>query len=100
MHTFAPATRSRHASGVVCAFVIHHVEIERIPNTEAGSISGVSGGAAAWRLVALSWWKPSHSGPFQVHYERTASPFKWTFTRSDLQALLAKLNAKRLAPAA
>ena len=37
---------------------------------------------------------------FQAHYERTASPFKWTFTRSDLQALLAKLNAKRLAPAA
>jgi hypothetical protein len=37
---------------------------------------------------------------FQVHYERTASPFKWTFTHSDLQALLAKLNAKRLAPAA
>ena len=37
---------------------------------------------------------------FQVHYERTASPFKWTFTRSDLHALLAKINAKRLAPAA
>jgi hypothetical protein len=37
---------------------------------------------------------------FQVHYERTASPFKWTFTRSDLQVLIAKLNAKRLASAA
>jgi hypothetical protein len=37
---------------------------------------------------------------FQIHYERTASPFKWTFTRSDLHALLAKLDAKRLAPAA
>jgi hypothetical protein len=37
---------------------------------------------------------------FQVHYEETASPFKWTFTRSDLQALLAKLKAKRLATAA
>ncbi len=37
---------------------------------------------------------------FQVHYERTASPFKWTFTHSDLQALLAKLSTKRLAPAA
>lgn len=37
---------------------------------------------------------------FQFHYERTASPFKWTFTRSDLHALLAKLDAKRLAPAA
>jgi len=37
---------------------------------------------------------------FQFHYERTASPFKWTFTRSDLEALLAKLDAKRLAPAA
>jgi hypothetical protein len=37
---------------------------------------------------------------FQLHYERTASPFKWTFTRSDLHALLAKLDVKRLAPAA
>jgi len=37
---------------------------------------------------------------FQPHYERTARPFKWTFTRSDLQALLAKINAKRLASAA
>ena len=37
---------------------------------------------------------------FQCHYERTASPFKWTFTRSDLHALLAKIAAKRLAPAA
>ena len=37
---------------------------------------------------------------FQLHYERTASPFKWTFTRSDLQALLAKLNGRKFAPAA
>lgn len=37
---------------------------------------------------------------FQSHYERTASPFKWTFTRNDLHALLAKIAAKRLAPAA
>jgi hypothetical protein len=37
---------------------------------------------------------------FQIHYERTASPFKWTFTRSDLHALMAKIAAKRLAPAA
>ena len=37
---------------------------------------------------------------FQVHYERTASPFKWTLTRSDLYKLLAKIQAKRLAPAA
>ncbi len=37
---------------------------------------------------------------FQAHYERTARPFKWTFTRNDLHALLAKLDAKRLASAA
>ena len=37
---------------------------------------------------------------FQIHYEQTASPFKWTFTHTDLQALLAKLNSRRLAPAA
>ena len=29
-----------------------------------------------------------------------AKPFKWTFTRRDLQALLAKIAAQRLAPAA
>jgi hypothetical protein len=37
---------------------------------------------------------------FQNHYERTASPFKWTFTRLDLHALLAKIAAQRLALAA
>jgi hypothetical protein len=37
---------------------------------------------------------------FQHHYERTASPFQWTFTRKDLQVLLAKIDRKRLAPAA
>jgi hypothetical protein len=37
---------------------------------------------------------------FQCHYERTASPFKWLFSRADLRTLLAKIDAKRLAPAA
>lgn len=37
---------------------------------------------------------------FQCHYERTASPFKWLFTRADLRQLLAKIDAKRLARAA
>jgi hypothetical protein len=37
---------------------------------------------------------------FQCHYERTASPFKWTFTRSDLHKLLTKIDSKRLAAAA
>jgi hypothetical protein len=37
---------------------------------------------------------------FQIHYERTASPFKWAFTRRDLHALLAKIAAKRLTLAA
>jgi hypothetical protein len=37
---------------------------------------------------------------FQSHYERSASPFNWTFTRRDLNALLAKIALKRLAPAA
>ena len=37
---------------------------------------------------------------FQAHYERTASPFKWTFTRDDLRALLVKLKAKCLASVA
>jgi CheY-like chemotaxis protein len=37
---------------------------------------------------------------FQCHHERTASPFKWTFTRRALHTLLAKIAAKRLAPAA
>jgi hypothetical protein len=37
---------------------------------------------------------------FQIHYERTASPFRWAFTRCDLHTLLAKIAATRLAPAA
>jgi hypothetical protein len=37
---------------------------------------------------------------FQFHYERTARPLKWTFIRKDLHALLTRINAKRLAPAA
>jgi hypothetical protein len=37
---------------------------------------------------------------FQSHYERSASPFNWTFTRHDLHTLLVKIEAKRLAPAA
>ncbi len=37
---------------------------------------------------------------FQSHYERSASPFNWTFTRHDLHALLAKIATKRLAAAA
>jgi DDE superfamily endonuclease len=36
---------------------------------------------------------------FQTHYEATASPFQWTFTRRDLHRLLAKLapRSRRLA---
>jgi hypothetical protein len=37
---------------------------------------------------------------FQCHYERTASPFKWTFTRQDLHTLLGKIADKRLLLAA
>jgi DDE superfamily endonuclease len=37
---------------------------------------------------------------FQCPYERSASPFKRTFTRSDLHTLLAKIAGKRLVPAA
>jgi hypothetical protein len=31
---------------------------------------------------------------FQQRYEKSATPFEWTFTRRDLHNLLAKLNAK------
>jgi hypothetical protein len=37
---------------------------------------------------------------FQSHYEHSASPFNWTFTRHDLHALLTKIATKRLAAAA
>src|SRR4029453_2589914 len=33
---------------------------------------------------------------FQGRVEQTAKPFQWTFTRSDLAALLAKLKPKEL----
>jgi hypothetical protein len=37
---------------------------------------------------------------FQPHYERTAAPFLWTFTRKHLHAVLAKIARKSLALAA
>lgn len=37
---------------------------------------------------------------FQEHYQQTASPFHWTFTRKDLNALLTKLSTKTIAAAA
>jgi hypothetical protein len=37
---------------------------------------------------------------FQGHYQQSASPFKWTFTRRDLHILLAKIEDQRLAPVA
>jgi len=37
---------------------------------------------------------------FQKHYQQTASPFQWTFTRKDLNALLTKLCTKAIAAAA
>lgn len=37
---------------------------------------------------------------FQTHYERSASPFQWTFTRKNLQALLTKIDGKPLELAA
>ena len=37
---------------------------------------------------------------FQGHYQQSASPFKWTFTRRDLHTLLEKIDNRRLAPAA
>ena len=37
---------------------------------------------------------------FQDRYQRAAKPFQWTFTRSDLHNLLARLDQQRLRPAA
>ncbi len=37
---------------------------------------------------------------FQKHYQQTACPFQWTFTRKDLNALMTKLSTKALAAAA
>jgi len=37
---------------------------------------------------------------FQKHYEQTAAPFQWTFTRNDLSVLLAKLQPQTFSPAA
>jgi len=36
----------------------------------------------------------------QHHYEKTAPPLQWTFTRRDLHALLVNIGRKRLAAAA
>jgi transposase len=37
---------------------------------------------------------------FPMRYEQTAAPFRWTFTRDDLSALLAKLHPQATAAAA
>jgi hypothetical protein len=37
---------------------------------------------------------------FERRYGETASPFQWTFTRKDLDTLVAKIENKRFAPAA
>ena len=37
---------------------------------------------------------------FQQHYEKSAAPFQWTFTREDLAKLMIRLRAKALATAA
>jgi hypothetical protein len=33
---------------------------------------------------------------FQARYQPAAKPFKWTFTRRDLHALLTKLKTRRV----
>jgi len=37
---------------------------------------------------------------FQKHYQQTASPFQWTFTRKHRNALMTKLSTQALAAAA
>ena len=37
---------------------------------------------------------------FQKHYQQTASPFQWTFTRKDLNTLLTKISTKAFPAAA
>ena len=35
---------------------------------------------------------------FERHYESIARPFEWTFTRADLNALLARMRARHAEP--
>jgi hypothetical protein len=37
---------------------------------------------------------------FQYRYEKSAAPFRWTFTRADLAALMQRLKAGALPAAA
>jgi hypothetical protein len=37
---------------------------------------------------------------FQQHYQQIAAPFRWTFTRKDLAALLSKIAPAQMEPAA
>ena len=37
---------------------------------------------------------------FQQHYQQIAAPFRWTFTRKDLAALLLKIALVQIEPAA
>jgi hypothetical protein len=72
-----------------------------IGSIKSKSISPSCRGKSSRPTISLLWPNSnSVSLPFRGHYERTASPFKWTFTRNDLHTLLAKIAAKQLAPAA
>jgi hypothetical protein len=61
---------------------------------------------AAWevhhaRLVGRCETRIEHSLlAFQARYQTLATPFRWTFTRTDVQPLLARLAARTARPAA
>jgi hypothetical protein len=38
------------------------------------------------------WFGLLRSIRFQQHYDKTAKPFEWTFTRRDLSTLLSKIS--------
>jgi hypothetical protein len=74
---------------------------EKNPHSYTGSrqLARPEKGSHAQRFLSLQELQQRLLA-FQSHYERSASPFNWTFTRRDLHALLAKIAVTRLAPAA
>ena len=99
--------------------VVHRYHLEAASgNLELSQGLPDSHRAAPGDFASEQWLEIAHGGPaaarnagaafssladleqrlldFQFHYERTASPFKWTFTRSDLHALLAKTRCQTL----
>jgi hypothetical protein len=73
------------------------IEVDR------GALTKRNGSNAGWDRLGEDWvWLADRLLRFGEHYRQIARPFDWTFTRADLERVLAKITERepRLALAA